>query len=222
VGLFRSSNTYTNGSQHLKQIISISGRYLFQKSNAEIYAEYGWNDNTQNLRDLLMSPNHSQAFTFGLKKMVQISKNKWLDFSAEVTHLSQSVDNSIREAGYWYLYQGGYINQGRIIGTGIGLGSNINTLKFTIDEPFSKKGFVFQRLLHDPSPFYSDLNSPPIIDSRKNKWQDISIGILFDKKINKRVQLSTLIQSIYSVNYAWIKNDNKLNLHANITLVYFP
>ncbi len=218
IGFFRGSSTYDNGSQHLKQMISVNGRYVFQRSKAEVYAEYGWDDNTQNLRDFLMSPNHAGAFTIGFKKISHLSLNKWLDFNAEITQLSQPNDYTIRSSGYWYLYQGGYTNQSRIIGSGYGMGSNMQTININILRGFKKVGFILQRIQHDPTPDYARIPSV-IFGLREISWKDISLGMLFQQQL-KKVMLSAQLHAVSSTNYAWIENENPINLHGLISMVY--
>ncbi|MFX8649111.1 hypothetical protein ABTM34_20945, partial [Acinetobacter baumannii] len=74
----------------------------------------------------MMNLNHATAFTLGLKKMYNLKSQKQLIVETEITKLSQPIDNiQTRLTGYWYMYQGGYTNQNRILGAGYGLGSNI-------------------------------------------------------------------------------------------------
>ncbi|OIR07031.1 hypothetical protein GALL_109380 [mine drainage metagenome] len=212
VGLFRSSGTYANGSQHLKQIISVTGRYVFQRAHAEIYGEYGSDDNTQNLRDFLMSPYHGAAFTIGFKKLIPLANNKWIDLHTELTQLSQSAENIIRSAGNWYNYQGGYSNQGRILGAGYGMGSNMQTINASLVNGFKKAGIMLQRIVHDPNP-----NDPV---ARSLGWKDLSAGLIFQQQI-KKIIINAQLQAISSNNYAWIQNNNPINIHGFVSMVYY-
>jgi hypothetical protein len=218
-GLFRSSSTYAHGSQGLKQMVSVSARYLMPLSHAELYIEYGTDDNTFNLRDLLMSPNHAIAYTAGFKKLFQIRNNKWVHVESEFTQLAQSVDNSIRTSGYWYLYAGGYTNQGRIIGNGMGMGSNMQTLSVTFINGLEKAGFIFQRLVHDPNPDLGVI-APTGAFLRSLHWDDYSVGFTYRKQLHN-VTVNALLQGIHSTNYAWIENKNVINFHGFISLLYY-
>lgn len=217
LGFFRGSGSSLT-SLHLKQILSITGRHIFQRAHAEIYAEYGWDDNTQNLRDFLMSPNHASAFTIGLKKLFPISNEKWLDLNFEINHLAQPASYVIRTAGYWYAYQGGYTNQSRIVGTGIGMGSNLQTINTTLISGLKKIGVLFQRLVHDPIPDYNGLPSVSG-GSRELKWEDLSMAIIFQQKLNKII-LNAQLQAVSSTNYAWIQNKNPVNIHGFASIIY--
>ena len=189
--------------------------------HAEVYADYGWDDNTQNLRDLLMSPNHSAAFTIGLKKIYNLHNNQWLDLEAEITHLAEPVDKQIRGSGYWYQYQGGYTNQSRIIGSGFGMGSNMQTLSISKNGGVKKLGIIFQRIIHDPNPdsTFAGLPSADFSGLRDMHWADISIGGFFQQKFKKLI-LNAQLQAISSKNYGWIVNKNLINFHFFLSLVY--
>ena len=221
IGLFRNDAAYSSGSLNLKQIISINARYLFLKLHAELYAEYGANDNTYNLRDLLMSPDHAAAFTVGFKKIYALRNSKRIDINAEIIQLAESIDQSIRPTtGYWYLFQGGYTNQSKIIGSGFGMGSNMQTLTASLIEGLNKYGIIFQRIAHDPNPNY--LNGLPsvTVGSRDYPWNDLSAGLIFQKKMH-RLLLNASLQAISSTNYAWKKNDNPINIHGQLTMQYY-
>jgi len=222
-GVFRNGSSYhgvqfSNGG--LKQLGSVFARYLFTKSHAELYVEYGYNDNTANLRDIQMSPDHSAAFTAGFKKLYPIKNHKWIDFGAELTQLAQSADNSIRNGGYWYLYSGGYTNQSRIIGSGFGMGSNMQTITVSLKDGFNQQGFLLQRLVHDPNPDHQGMSQQYATTSRNSNWEDLSIGFIYRKQLH-RLSLDFLLQGIHSANYAWIPNQNVFNLHATAKLLYF-
>lgn len=222
IGLFRTGtagNPYFRGSKHLKQLLTVSGRYLLQKSNAEFYFEYGSDDNTANIRDFLMSPDHARAFTVGFKKILPLRNHAWVDLSSEITELAEPSPNSlIRSAGYWYVYNGGYTNQGRIVGAGFGMGSNMQTISGTLVNGFAKTGISFQRIVHDPNRSYysTSVNG----GSSKLSWKDIAIGFTYQRKIGN-LQWYLQSQLVSSSNYAWIENSNPINLNLFAGINYF-
>ena len=55
------------------QYTSFYARWALPKAQAEIYFEYGLNDNSYNLRDFTLSPDHSRAYIFGLRKMLPVN-----------------------------------------------------------------------------------------------------------------------------------------------------
>ena len=184
-----------------------------QKAHAELYAEYGIGDNTFNLRDFALSVDHGATFMAGFKKMVPLANEKWLDMEAEATQLTQSFNNKYRgTGGDWYLYQGSYTNQGRIIGAGFGMISNMQNLRFSIKNKFSENGILLQRIIHNTTlePYFS-LNK---------KWVDYSLGYIFRKRINNLV-IQSKTQLVFSDNYAWKINEKRFNLSSQLGLLYF-
>ena len=221
-GAFRQNYAYGNDSVNndigYKQTASFSIRFVFPKSSSEIYIEYGKNDNPYNLRDLATDPEHGAAFTVGFKKLVQLEKEKWLDINVEITQLAQTPDYLVRNTGNWYLYQGGYTNQNRIIGAGYGMGSNMQTIHVIHMNGFNKLGFILQRIQHDPT---NTNRALPLatLGLRDTKWTDISLGVIVQKKIN-RFLLNLQVQGISSNNYIWQNNNNVFNLYAFGNIVY--
>lgn len=202
IGLFRSNSqaySQTGGDTHTKQLISISARYVFSKAHAEIYGEYGSNDNTFNMRDFIMSPNHGSIYTAGFKKLFQLNNKKWVDIAAEITQFSQPVDYIIRGTGNTYEYQGSYTNQSRVLGAGFGNGSNMQTYSVSLKDGFDKKGIMIQRILHDA------IREPNL--SNNKQWTDLSLGYIYQKRIDNLI-FHAQAQMVHSNNYGWSENSN--------------
>ena len=216
IGFFRSNSKYykNDGSNtKTKQIVSFSARYLFQKSNAELYAEYGYGDNTSNIEDLTLSIDHGAVFSAGFKKLTPLSKSKWLVLETEITQLTQSFNNQYRgTGGDWYLYQGSYTNQSRILGAGFGMASNMLTVKATIKEGFGRMGIVLQRIIHSASlePYFSE----------NKRWIDYSLGFIYAKKV-KNIVIQSKTQLVHSDNYAWKINEQRFNFNSQVGFLYF-
>ena len=216
IGIFRSNSKYykADGSNtKTKQIVSFSGRYLFQQSNAELYAEYGYGDNTSNLEDLTLSIDHGAVFSVGFKKLIPLSHRKWLSLESELTQLTQSFNNQYRgTGGDWYLYQGSYTNQSRILGAGYGMASNMVTVKATIKEGFNRAGIMLQRIIH------STTLEPNF--SQDKKWIDYSLGFVYQKRY-KNIVLQSKTQLVYSDNYAWKIDEQRFNFNSQLGVLYF-
>jgi hypothetical protein len=215
VGLFRSTSKYytvTGSSTKIKQLISVSGRYVFKEAHAELYAEYGSNDNTYNLRDYIMSPNHGSISTVGFKKLIPFNNNKWLDIQMEFTQLAMSVDYVVRGTGNTYEYQGSYTNQSRVIGAGIGNGSNMQTLQVTMKNGFNKQGITLQRIVHDA------LREPYL--TNHERWIDFAIGAQYQKRF-KQFLIHGHAQYVHASNYGWMPKQNRTNIYAYGGVTYF-
>ncbi len=87
------------------QYTSFYARWLFTKAHAEVYFEWGRDDNAVDLRDFELSPDHARAYIFGIRKMIPVSgsSDQHILFSSEITQMSQSPDWLVRNSGGWYI-----------------------------------------------------------------------------------------------------------------------
>ena len=115
------------------QQISIYTRWLFPKSHAEFYFEYGWNDHKDNFRDFWIDPEHAATYLIGFKKLMPLKNNSWLELNTEIVQTAQTIDYLVRTAGDWYVYEnGGYNHNNQILGAGSGLGNNVQTIQVNL------------------------------------------------------------------------------------------
>jgi hypothetical protein len=195
---------------------SLHFRYVFPKSHAEVYAEYGVGDNAYNIRDLTLDPAHSAAFTIGFKKLKELADHKWLDMSAEITRMAEQVGYLVRSSGNWYQYQGGYTNQSRIIGAGVGSGNDVQTFKITHIDGFRKIGVILQSIQHDPTAIAGGLNT---LGLRDVAWKDMCFGLLGQYRYQKFIA-GAEFQLVSSKNYAWDTGNNRSNFYGLLNISY--
>ena len=200
------------------QQVSIFTRWLFPKTHSEFYFEYGWNDHSYNFRDFWIDPEHSAAYLVGFKHMAALSRNRWLEYTTEITQMSQTTDMLTRNAGNWYIYEnGGYMHGNKILGAGSGIGNNVQTIQVRLLHGLDIIGVKIQRIQQDPISHYAwwPLET---IGQRPFKWTDIAIGLNGQKKFDRFI-LSGEMQYVKSNHYAWTLN-NKSNLYFLLHLNY--
>ena len=210
------------------QYTSFYARWLFTKAQAEIYFEYGLNDNSSNLRDFVISPDHSRAYIFGLRKMFPLNglPGQHILFSAEVTQLSESPDRLTRYASGWYLHTqvtDGQTNQGQVLGAGTGSGGNLQSVDISWVSGLKKLGIAIERYEHDIDfyeRYFADMNG------NSRKWVDFAFA-LKGNWAYKNLVFNATLQTIKSFNYQWIlnnyapsqyyvPNNTVYNLHAEL------
>jgi hypothetical protein len=200
------------------QQLSIFTRWLFPKSHAEMYFEYGWNDHKDNFRDFWIDPEHAASYLIGFKKLKPLSQNRWLELNAELIQTAQTIDYLVRTAGDWYIYpNGGYNHFNQILGAGSGRGNNVQTVQVNLLKGLSKVGMKIQRVQHQPtaangSYAFESLGLRPL------RWTDIGIGFNAQKHW-KNLIIAPEVNFINSMNYAWTFRSN-FNLFAQLNVTY--
>ena len=185
------------------QLASLFVRWVMPKENAELYFEFGRNDYSLNIRDLVMSPEHTQAYIVGFRKMLPLrSNNTYLQVATELTQLEGTNTTRFRQQEGWYRHyqvRDGYTNFGQVMGAGIGPGSNSQMISFTYVKGFKNVGLMFERLVHDNDFFYQTF-----VDSKdfRRYWVDLST-VLTAEWAYKRFLLSGRMAMIRSLNYEW-------------------
>lgn len=208
-GLFKQSRNTFEDSLQWNQLASVYAKYLFKKANAEIYLEYGWNDHAFNLRDFLVSPNHSAAFLIGFKKLIKLKQKNSIDFSIEYNQFSQSVNYLVRNAGSWYYH--GYFahlsNNGETLGSGVGYGSDVLTFSSLFRKGLDNYGIKFQKINREPNVYQTN-------------WSDFAITGMFRKKV-KSTLLNFDLTGVRSQNYGWESNKRLFNFIGQFGFSYF-
>ncbi|MBW4360791.1 capsule assembly Wzi family protein [Flavobacterium taihuense] len=215
---FQKKNLNSEDSKNRDQLASLFFRWVMKESKFEFYGESGWNDHSSTIWQLFDSPEHSRAYLFGFNKifMLNKNKNKYLKVNFETTHLEQSADRIVRPAGAWYLHgtiQHGYTNQGEVIGAGIGPGSNLQTLDFSVWEKDKVWGIQVERYAHNMD-FYYDA-----IPEYDRKWVDLAINTYAYKKYgNLGIQAKLNMAQMRNFQYQF--EINKFNLQFQLSLQY--
>lgn len=201
-----------DGKRQDQQAVLFS-RFLMPKANLELYFEYGRRDHAFNWREFILNPEHARAYQIGFLKLFKTSfDGKIFQVRGEITHQQESVNRFLRyelPGGSWHTHGQvltGNTNFGKSLGVGTGLGSNSQTLEFSLVKDYNKIGLLFQRIENNQD-FYFASN---LKNYGSNPWVDFTSGILLDMKLN-RILLSSKFQFINGINYQW----QNANLNQN-------
>ncbi|MFD0750825.1 capsule assembly Wzi family protein [Mucilaginibacter calamicampi] len=205
---YQKQNTNDGDPVPRDQITSFYARWLFKKAKAEVYFEYGLNDNSYNYRDFIGSPDHSRAYVFGLRKIIPFNaqSTSHLLLSGEITQLSQTPDRVVRTAGTWYTHyqvREGHTNQGQVLGAGTGPGGNLQSFDVKWISGLKSLGIGFERYEHNvdfSDTFLSD------VYGNKRKWVDFAIALQGQWNY-RNLLFNAKLQHINSLNYQWILKD---------------
>jgi len=215
---FQKKNTSGEDAKNRDQLASLFFRWVMKESKFEFYGESGWNDHSSTIWDLYDSPEHSRAYLFGFNKLFLLNKdkNKYLKVNFESTHMEQSADRLVRPAGAWYMHGiilHGYTNKGQVLGAGIGPGSNLQTLDFSVWEKDKVWGVQLERYAHNMD-FYYDAYT-----DYNHKWVDLTLNTYAYKKygdfgIQAKLNFSSLR------NYQYQYEEFKFNMQFQVSLQY--
>jgi len=192
------------------QRTSLYARWIFTKAKAEVYFEYGLNDNSYNFRDFIGSPDHSRAYLFGFRKLVPLrgKEEEFIQVGAEITQMSQTIDGLLLRGAGGFYYHGevrqGYTNNGEVLGAGSGTGGNLQSFDVSWVKGLKKIGFSFDRLEHNRD-FY-DYAGFASAKGGSRSWVDFAIAA--DGTWNyKNLLFNAKLQGIKSLNYQWRQKD---------------
>lgn len=203
------------------QQLSVFARMLFPKAHGEFYFEYGWNDHKANSRDFMGDPEHSAAYIVGGKKLFPLAKkDAWIEVNGELTHMAQSPDYVVRNAGNWYEHSQvaqGMTHQRQILGAGSGMGNNTQTLTVSWIKGVKKLGGIVQRIQHDPRALAGGWST---VGLRDYSWNEVGLGFIGRWNFGK---LLANMQMIYAggKNYGWEQDKRAGNLFITGGLSYY-
>lgn len=227
IPVFSPSSNQTNtvikgvGGDGQDYAYALNIRQVLPKYNAEVYFEFARNDNAANIRDLILEPEHSSAYTFGGSRLFNLSNKQFLQVKLEVTHLQIPYTFLLRDEPSWYVHlispRDGYTNLGRYIGAGIGPGSNSLTFDVSYVKKMSSFGVRFERLIHNNDLYYVAFSGQ---NNFVSHWVDISNTFYANLKF-KKILVSADYTPIHSYNYEYLQKNDVKNEHVSINLTYF-
>ena len=151
----------SDGTQRLgrDQIYSLFGRWVLPDAGFESYAEWGRTELPVNLRDFLVSPNHTQGYTVGLQfARPVLAGRRTARLQAELTNVAQSSTYRQRPTGSWYTSRAvlqGYTQRGQWLGAAIGPGSTAQWLAGDLFAPAWSGGAFIGRIRWDDDAYYT-------------------------------------------------------------------
>ena len=215
--LFR--NQYRDDNSPIDQLLSVYSKYIFPKNNAEIYFEYGLNDGSSNLRELLTDLSHSSASILGVRKIEKINSKNFITITAEATRMSQTPSYLLRNAGNWYEHGKileGYTNENQILGAASGFGNNVQTIAIKYGSLTNNICLQYQHIEQNPRRLVGTVGNAWLGDIN---WDDYSYGIKTQFKYEKLI-FKLNIEWINSINYLWQNDNNKNNFYCFLNTFY--
>ncbi len=153
------------GEDESDQRFSFTFDYVAEKIGLELYLEWGRNDYSPQIQDIIRYPFHTAGWTGGVRKSVNF-KNGWRgEILLEITDLSSSRDYEGLWATTFYAHHiitQGYTNRGQWLGAGAGTGGNSQYLGFKLYIPKGWINIFVQRKNQDLDyTWYYDIKNNP-------------------------------------------------------------
>lgn len=202
------------------QRISLFARWVMPEANAEIYFQYGREDHSKDLRDVVVEPDHSKAYVAGFRKLFPFKgTEKHIQVGFEVTKLESSGTSAVRNPSFWYTntqVRDGYTQKGQVLGAGVGSGSNLLTLDVNWIDGWSRLGLQFERYSHNNTLYDRELT---LERGEYNPWVDFCLTAKFDQEF-KRFIFNSQLTYINSSNYQWVPQGSQNNFQIRVGVLY--
>jgi hypothetical protein len=179
---------------------SLFVRYVMPEEKAELYVEYGRSDKSPTLLNIIGDQGYPRAYVAGFRKLFATKRNAYLQFLSEFTQMQLPTAELIQSAASWYTdayVRQGYTNNGRVMGAGIGPGSNSQMADISWVKGYTKLGIQFERIAHNNDFFYNTFTN-----DYTRHWIDLSTTFHIDWRV-KKFLLSSHMSVIRSLNYQW-------------------
>jgi len=225
-GLVRST-TEINGKK--ASLGSLFARYVMPEEHAELYFEFGRNDKSPSLLNIVTDNGYPRGYVAGFRKLFATKKqNQFIEFASELTQMQLPTAELIAQSASWYTHpyvRQGYTNKGQVLGAGIGPGTNSQMLDISWVKGFNKVGLKFERIVRNNDFYY---NAFVLTNDFTRHWIDVSTTVHADWQFNRFI-FSSQMALVRSLNYEWyifpdlgyFKNGyDVLNFHARVSLAY--
>jgi len=203
-GFFGDAITASERNSHKSSLGSVFVRYLMLEDHAEMYMEYGRKDQAVTLLNIIPGANmYRRAYTAGIRKLFASANKSHIQLVAELTQLEAPTAALLNNPDSWYTDQyvrQGYTNMGKVLGAGIGPGSNSQTLEISWVRGLKKIGLQFERLRHNNDFYYYGFQS---IGDFRRYWTDISTTLKAQWNYHHFL-FSGQLGVIRSLNYEWL------------------
>ncbi len=202
-GFLGRSITTTEKNGKKSSMGSLFARYVMPGDKAELYMEFGNKNYSLMPWNIIQTESYRRAYVAGFRKLFPAKKGAYIQMAAEFTQMEAPVAELIRNPDSWYTdpyVRQGYTNLGRVIGAGIGPGSNSQTLEISWIKGMKKLGLQFERVRYNSDFYYYAFEYT--LDFRRH-WIDLSTTLKADWNY-KRFFASAQLGIIRSYNYKWL------------------
>ena len=204
-----------------QEIGSLFFRFALPKDHAEFYGEIGM-QNEAPWPWKFFKERIKPGFVFGVSKFIPLKLfNSYLNLNAEFTQLQIMNPKDIFFLGFplaggaknsWYTnetVQQGWSNNGQLMGSSIGPGSNNQSINVSWNKGYNKIGIALERTIFNNDFYYVAYYNPYAQYSYYNRyWVDLTQRLEFQLMPVKNLLIAASFTKTNSLNYRWIRIDD--------------
>ena len=203
-----------------QEIGSMFFRFAMPEDHAEFYGEIGmpneapwpWKFFKERMRP---------GFVFGATKLVPLKLfDSYLSLNIEFTQLQLMNSRDILYEGYpfaggksnsWYtstIIRQGWANNGQLMGSSIGPGSNNQSISLSWNKGYNKLGIFVERTVFNNDFYYSVYYNPYAANGYgyyNRYWVDLTQRLELQLMPIKNILLSASFTNTHALNYRWIR-----------------
>lgn len=141
------------GEEPDNQLASLFARWIFPASGVAVYGELGREDNSYDLRDLLMEPDHSMTFMVGMQRAWVRPQGETLLLRAELLNSAVSHLVRVRNEAPPYIHtpvRQGHTQLGQLLGAPDGYGGGGTTVALDWFTRTGRRTITWRRMLREP------------------------------------------------------------------------
>jgi hypothetical protein len=193
----RASADNPSGEDKHDQMGSVFARWVVD--GLEVYGEWARNDHSWDFRDLMAQLGHSEGYTVGVRRVVELGGGRLLSLLGEATHLERSGTGQVRAAPTFYahhLVRQGYTQRGQVLGAAIGPGGNVQYVGADLYHAGGRVGAFVQRRVYDNDAYYTRVDSTVAAANHASvdagasalfftRGLEVDVGLMVSKHFNR-------------------------------------
>lgn len=211
-----------------QEVGSMIFRFAIPEDHAEFYGEMGlpneapwpWKFFKERMRP---------GFVFGATKLVPLKLfDSYLSLNVEFTQLQLTNARDILYEGYpfaggkpnsWYqstIVNQGWSNNGQLMGSSIGPGSNNQSISLSWNKGYNKIGVFVERTVFNNDFYYSIYYNPYTYNGYgyyNRYWVDLTQRLELQLMPIKNILLSASFTNTHALNYRWIREEDGISAY---------
>ena len=209
-----------------QEIGSLIFRFSMPEDHAEFYGEMGL-PNEAPWPWKFFKERSRPAFVFGATKLVPLKLfDSYLSLNVEFIQLQLMNPKDILYEGYpfaggkpnsWYqstIVNQGWSNNGQLMGSSIGPGSNNQSISLSWNKGYNKIGVFVERTVFNNDFYYSAYYNPNFYNSYgyyNRYWVDLTQRLELQIMPIKNILLSASFTNTHALNYRWIREEDGIS-----------